>query len=172
MRGPERVVDVDVGVRGEGRGEGRIVGLLLGVEAEVLEHEHLARSEALDRVLGADPERVAGDRHVPPHELGQDLADRPEAEPVLDLAVRPAEVAGEDHRRPGVEERDDGRDRGTDARVVGDPAVGQRDVEVDADEDPFAGDVRVADRELVHRGQAVTGRRAATNAMRSATRQL
>ena len=61
---------------------------------------------------------------------------------------------------------------GTDARVVGDPAVGQRDVEVDADEDPFAGDVRVADRELVHRGQAVTGRRAATNAMRSATRQL
>ena len=172
MRGPERVVDVDVGVRGEGRGEGRIVGLFLGVEAEVLEHEHLARPQALDRVLGPDPERVAGDRDVPAHQLGQDLPDRPQAQPVLDLAVRPAEVAGQDDRRPGVEERVDGRDGGPDARVVGDPAVGQRDVEVDANEDAFAGDVRVADRELVHRGQAVTGRRAATNAMRSATRQL
>ena len=62
MRGPERVVDVDVGVGRERRGEGRVVRLLLGVEAEVLEQQHLARSQALDRVLGPDPERVAGHR--------------------------------------------------------------------------------------------------------------
>ena len=73
---------------------------------------------------------------------------------------------------------------GPDARVVADLAVGQRDVEVDAHEDALAGDVRVADGELVHvrlrlrwrPGQggrsAATGSRAATNAMRSATRQL
>ena len=73
---------------------------------------------------------------------------------------------------PALRSSVDRRDRGPDARVVGDLAVGQRDVEVDADEDPLAGDVRVADGELVHRGQAVTGRRAATNAIRSATRQL
>ena len=73
---------------------------------------------------------------------------------------------------PALRSSVDRRDGGPDARIVGDPAVGQRDVEVDANEDPFAGDVRVADRELVHRGQAVTGRRAATNAIRSATRQL
>ena len=60
-----------------------------------------------------------------------------------------------------------------DARVVGDLAVRQRDVEVDADEDALAGDVDVADGELVHgSGQAATGRRAATKAIRSATRQL
>ena len=63
------------------------------------------------------------------------------------------------------------------ARVVGDLAVRERDVEVDADEDALARDVRVADRELVHgsavaRQAAATGRRAATNAIRSATRQL
>ena len=60
------------------------------------------------------------------------------------------------------------------ARVVGDLAVRERDVEVDADEDALAGDVRVADGELVHRSaaQAATGRRAATKATRSATRQL
>ena len=62
MGGPERVVDEDVGVGRQGRGEGRVVGLLLGVEAQVLEHQDLARAEALDRVLRADPERVAGDR--------------------------------------------------------------------------------------------------------------
>ena len=90
VRRPERVVDVDVGVRGEGRREGRVVGLLLRVEAEVLEHQHLARPEALDRVLGPDPERVAGDRDVPAHQLGQDLTDRPQAQAVLDLAVRAA----------------------------------------------------------------------------------
>ena len=134
--------------------------------------QDLARPETLDGVLGADPERVAGDRHVPTHQLRQDLPDRPQAQPVLDLAVRTAEVAGQDDRGPRVEEQVDRRDGGPDARIVGDPAVGERDVEVDANEDPFAGDVRVADRELVHRGQAVTGRRAATNAIRSATRQL
>ena len=172
VRRPERVVDVDVGVGREGRGEGRVVRLFLGVEAEVLEHQHLARPEALDRVLGPDPERVAGDRDVPAHQLGQDLPDRPQAQPVLDLAIRTPEMARQDDRGPRVEEQVDRRDGGPDARIVGDPAVGQRDVEVDANEDPFAGDVRVADGELVHRGQAVTGRRAATNAIRSATRQL
>ena len=62
-------------------------------------------------------------------------------------------------------------------RVVGDLAVGERDVEVDPYEDPFVRDVDVADRQLVHvgqpsAGQAATGRRAPTNAIRSATRQL
>ena len=65
MGGPERVVDVDVGVRGERLGEARVVLLLLGVEAEVLEEDRLAGPHPLDRVLGADAERVAGDGHVP-----------------------------------------------------------------------------------------------------------
>ena len=38
VSGPERVVDVDVGVGRERRGEGRVVLLFLDVEAEVLEH--------------------------------------------------------------------------------------------------------------------------------------
>ena len=39
---------------------------------------------------------------------------------------------------------------GPDPRVVGDLAVRERDVEIDPHEDPFAGDVRVADGLLVH----------------------
>ena len=76
---------------------------------------------------------------------------------------------------------------GIDARiagVVGDLAVRERDVEVDAHEDALARGVEVADGQLVHAfassarpaGQAragvADGRRAATNPTRSATRQL
>ena len=158
---------------GEGGREGRVVLLLLGVEAEVLEEQHLAGAEALDGVLRPDAERVAGDRHVAAEQLGQALPDRPEPEAVLDLAVGAAEVAGEDDRAPAWSSALIVGMRGPDARVVGDLAVGQRDVEVDADEDALARDVDVADGELVHRpAQAATGRRAATNAIRSATRQL
>ena len=178
MGRPERVVHEDVGVRRERLGELRVVLLLLRVEAEVLEEDRLARPHPLDGVLGADPERVAGHGHVPPQELAQALADRPQPEPVLDLAVGPAEVAGEDDLRARAEERRDRRQGGPDARVVGDLAVGERDVEVDADEDALARGVEVADGQLVHghrrprRQAAATGRRAATKPIRSATRQL
>ena len=45
VRGAERVVDVDVGESGEGLRERRVVGLLAGVEAEVLEQQHFAGRE-------------------------------------------------------------------------------------------------------------------------------
>ena len=159
------------------------------MEAEVLEEDRLAVAHPLDGVLGADAERVAGHRHVPPEELAQPLADRPQAEPVLDLAVGPAEVAREDDPRAVGEEGRDRRQGGPDPRVVGDLAVGERDVEVDAHEDALARGVEVADRQLFHRSwagrraevaavrrrwisAAATGRRAATKPIRSATRQL
>ena len=111
MRRSERVVDVDVRVRGERRREARVVRLLLGVEAQVLEEQHLTRPEALDRVLRAEAQRVPGDRHVAPQQLGQPLADRSQPEAVLDLAVGPAEMAGEDDRGARREEQVDRRDR-------------------------------------------------------------
>ena len=56
----ERVVDVDVAVGRQRLRELGVVGLLLGVEAQVLEQDHLARLEAGDGVVGADAQRVAG----------------------------------------------------------------------------------------------------------------
>ena len=47
MRGPEGVVDIDVRVGRELGRELRIVGLLLGVEAEVLEEQDLTGPQAL-----------------------------------------------------------------------------------------------------------------------------
>ena len=55
MGGPERVVDVDVArTTASACGELRVVRLLLGVEAQVLEEQHLARPEPLDGVLRPD----------------------------------------------------------------------------------------------------------------------
>ena len=117
------------------------------------------------------PERVAGDRHVPAEELRQPLRDGPQAEAVLDLAVGPAEVAREDDPRAVGEQVVDGRDGGADARVVGDLAVLERDVEVDADEDALAGDVDVADGQLVHGRSLRCRRQAAVPARRGASRR-
>ena len=123
MRGAEGVVDVDVRVGGERLRELRVVLLLLRVEAEVLEQQHLAVAEPLDGVLGAGAERVARDRDRLAHQLAQPLAHRPEPEAVADLAVGPAEVAGEDDAGALRLEVPDRRERRADAGVVGDPAV-------------------------------------------------
>src|SRR5690606_24053090 len=52
----------------------------------------------------------------------------------IDLALRPAQVRREDHRRALLEGVPDGRQRRADARVVTNQPVLDRDVEVDPDE--------------------------------------
>jgi hypothetical protein len=40
----------------------------------------------------------------------------------------------------------EGRDDGLDARVIGDDSIGERNIEILADENPLAGDVHVSNR--------------------------
>src|SRR5919198_2741823 len=87
MSGPECIVDVDVRIGGESLSELRFVRLLLGMEAQVLEEEDLARAETLDGVLGTDAQRVARDGHVLAEQLGEPLGDGAESERSPDLAV-------------------------------------------------------------------------------------
>ena len=176
---PERVVHVDVAVGGERLGEPGVVLLLLGVEAEVLQEQDLAVAKALDGVLRAHAEGIAGHRDRLAHQLAQALGDRTEPEAVADLAIGPAEVAGQDDAGALRLQVLDRRQRRANARVVGDPAVLQRDVEVHAHEDPLARGVEVTDGELVHLrcppgalGAPGQASRSATNFTRSATRQL
>ena len=164
----EGVVDVEVGEARQRLRERRVVGLLGGVEAQVLEHQQVAGAQLVDGHLDARAERVAGHPHRPAEELAQPLRDRAQAQRVVDLALRPAEVAGEDDRCATLEEVDDRRQAGANAGVVGDPPVLERHVQVGADEDPASGDVDVADGLGVHRRAAQS--RSAMNAARSATR--
>ena len=166
---PEGVVDVDVRVRRQLLGELRVVLLLLGVEAQVLEEEELARPESLDRILGADAQRVAGHRDVAPEQLGQTLRRRAAGGGRPGPCRRAGRGGSRGRRaRPAPRRWTDRRQGGPDARVVGDLAVLERDVEVDADEDTLAGRVEVANGELVHgAGPIRPGRRRAGGPRRS-----
>ena len=141
---PERVVDVEVGQLGQLPRKHRVVLLLRGVEAQVLEQHDVAAGMRLGhRRRGGLADAVAGEHDRPAQQRGQRRDQRLQAELRRDLALRPSEVRGEDDGRALVERVLNRRQRGPDPRVVADHAVLDRDVEVDADEDALAGQVEV-----------------------------
>ena len=128
------------------------------MEAEVLEEDDLAGLERGTGGFGRGADTVGQERHRFLEQLGEFVGDRLERELRDDLAVRAAEVAGEDDRGALFEGELDGREGRNDAGVVGDGTSGLvlRDVEVHADEDAFAGEVEVADGfELGHKLKGV-----------------
>ncbi len=144
------VVDVDVRVARQRLRELGIVPLFLGVEAEVLKENAFAGLEALYGVLGAGAKGVTRYRNRHLEQLRESLGDGPQAHAVLDLAVGPAEVAGQNDDGTLSEQCLDRRQCGHDPAVVRDLAVLEGNVEVDADEDALACRVQVPDGELVH----------------------
>ena len=123
MRGPERVIHVDLGQRGERAREGRVVLFLLGVEPEVLEQHELRPARRLrrsTRLLAPRTDPVGCERHRAPSNVADDCGHRLQAELRAGLALRPAQVRGQDDRGARVERVPDGRQRRGDARVVGD----------------------------------------------------
>ena len=113
VRGAEGVVDVDVGERRVALGELGVVLRLARLEADVLEHHDVAVGHVVE-VGRPSATSVA-------EQLAQALGDRPQRE--LGLAVlRPAEVRRRARSRaPRSRSSSMRRQRGADARVVGDP---------------------------------------------------
>ena len=153
VRGPERVIHVEVRQRRELRRERRIVLLLLGVEPQVLEQHHLVvcvrlrhgRARRFADAVGGEDDRA-------PEQLRQARDHRREAVLGHRLAFRAPEVRGEDDRGALFERVPDRRQRCADAGVVADHAVLDRHVEVDADEDTLAGEIEIFDGEFHHTG--------------------
>jgi len=148
--GPEGIVDVDVGHVGQRLRELRIVCLLLRVEAEVLQQEHVPRPELVDRGHHARAQCVTGHPHRTAEQLAEPVSDRLQAQRVVHLSLRPAQVAGQDHAGPLLQQVDQRGQTGADARVIGDLAIVQRDVEIGAQEHALSRDVDIANRLLVH----------------------
>ena len=184
MGRPERVVDVDVGVRRERRREGRVVLLLLGVEAEVLEE----RASPGRRRLTASSVPTPSASPVTGTFRRMQLVSRwPTGRSASPSWTLPS-------GRPRWLREDDPRARAlSSVAIVGIAAriressvtlpSRERDVEVDADEDALARRRRrrgwsacpcglSASSAVGRRSGQRPGSRAATNAMRSATRQL
>ena len=157
----EGVVHVEVRQIRQRLGELGIVGLLLAVKAQILEQDQLTGAQLADGVVHARTERIAGHADRASKQLREPVSDGLETQRVVDLALWTTQVARQDHARAALQQVADGGNAGANPRVVGDPPIVERYVEIGSQEDALAADVDVANRLLVHGGRGATHRRAA-----------
>ncbi len=144
MRRREGVVDIEIPQPGERGGEIRVVRLLAGMEAQVLQERHLARAEIGERRLGLGANADPGeDDPAAGQPLGQGCDQQRERQRRHPRALRPAQVR--DQNDPGAAARQllDGRHAARDPGRVADPAAGQGHVEIDPDQDASAAHVQL-----------------------------
>ena len=99
----------------------------------------------VDGLVRVGSDDVVDEDDVAADEALQHAAHGPQRVLRVRLALRPAEMRAQDDPRPVVDQVADRRQRRANARVVGDRAVGDRHVEVDAHEHALAFDVDVLD---------------------------
>ena len=150
MHGAESVGDVDVGHGGQFLGERRVVLLLFGVEADVLQQHGLAGLDFSGQLLGVRADDVLGQLHFKAQLFREALGHGREGILHVELALGAAQMRAEDDGGLVLEQVFDRRKRGVDARFVGDVLVlVQGHVEVATDQYFLAGNVDVFDRLLV-----------------------
>ena len=146
MRGAEGVEHEDVAIGGKGLGDLGVVLLLALVEADVLEHQDVARLERGHGLGGLLAIGVVDEIHVEAGELSELVGSRLERELGLGaIALGATEMAHENDLGVVLLQILDGGDGGAHAGVVGHDAVLQRHVEVDAHEHALAVHIDVAD---------------------------
>ena len=158
MSRAEGVVDVNLGQRGQRLGEGRIVGFLLGMEAQVLEQQHLVGFKLPGHLRGHLAHAIGGKAYVDffaqrlVEQFAQPVHHRAQRVLWIGFSLGAAQVRGQDDLGLVAQGVNNGGQRGHDAGVVGNgrAVLGQRHVEVDADEDPLVGQINIANRELGH----------------------
>ena len=154
MAGAKGVVAVGVAVRGE---FGAVFGfalLLALVEADVLKEHHLAILEARNARSGGGIDGIlAGEDDGLAEELAEFVRGDLEAEFLLEaLTFGATQVAHQDGAPAAVEDGLDGGQGFADAAIIGDDAIFDGHVEVDADEDFLGLDVDLGDGFLGHGG--------------------
>lgn len=173
--GSKGVVDVDVGQRRQRLSELLDLGgvcldllavgvlggsLLLGVEPQVLQQDHLAVLCLGDLLLDLGADTVIEESDGLAEQLGELGLDGLERVLLDLLAVGSAEMGGQDHGLGSlIKSILDGGESGDDSLVVGDGGTVQRNVEVDSDEDSLVLEIEVLDGEFVgerHSGLAET----------------
>src|SRR5918996_1385121 len=161
MRGGKGVVDIKIAMLGEPFGEAWVVLLLAGIEPYILQHGDLAGLEPRKAVPCFLADAVADEADIgAAHQLLHLLRDRLQRGLGRDH-LGTAEMRQHDHLGPFAGELGDGRKHAGDAGRIGDLAVLDRHVEIDADEDPLAANVdpvNTPDAGEVEAARAVRGR--------------
>ena len=111
----ERVVDEDVAEGGERLGDLRVVRLLTGEEADVLEEQDFARSERIGGGMRLRAHDVLDEMDRRVDQLSQPVRRRPQRS--ARSTPRTTEVRKEDHACPLLEEQLERRNRRADALV-------------------------------------------------------
>ena len=148
--GAEGVVHVGIGEVREGAGKVPVVLLLARVEPEVFEQQQLTLAESVHRRAGVRADAVRGEGDPAPEQVGQAGRYGAQGQRSGPDASGPPQVGDHRHARSGGQELAEGRDARADARIVGDHAIAERDVQVRPDQDPHAADV--AREEVVQSG--------------------
>jgi hypothetical protein len=148
VRCAECIVHEDIAIRGEPLRKGWIVALLTGVEANVLEEKEFARSQAANGIVGTNAERIASRWHIDANELCQSLRCRSQTQAVDNATIWSAKVRHDHDRRATIEKRLDSWNGGTDAGVVDDLPVGERHIEVNAQQHALPLHVELTNRAL------------------------
>ena len=151
MRGAESVTDEKtVAKRGELFRKALVVFFLLGMEADIFEHEHFAVAERFALALRSRTDAIEGERYRPAEKFFELFRGGLDGIFWIGTTLGAAEMRSED-QAPALLNGE--AERGqclANAGIVGDDAVFQGNVEVHANENAFAPEIQVVDGEFIH----------------------
>ena len=104
----------------EGQAHGIIFRFFLGVEADIFQHQHVARLHTGDGGFHFRAEAIIHFLHRFAEQFAESFGDHIQAQPLHHLPIRTAQVGHQDDFGAFAEQVLDGGQRGANARVVGD----------------------------------------------------
>ena len=128
---------------GQGVGEGAVIGLFPGLEAQVLQHGDPARGQTGHGAGGGGAGAVGGEGYRLFQAPGQRQRHRRQRHALHGPPAGAAEMGEHDRARAGRRQLPQRRQGPFQARGVGHPAVGQGQVEIEAQQHPSAGGAKV-----------------------------
>ena len=152
MGGAESVADEDaVAKRGKLLREGFVVLFLFGMEADVFEKKDIAVGERLALRFWDGADAIRGETNGLADQSFELLGGRKKRILGIRTAFGPPQMRSEDQACAFLNGQAQGGDSFTNAGIVGDHAVLERDVEVHANEYALAAEFEIVDGEFVHR---------------------
>ena len=144
------VIDIDIAEFGELFRKLRIVLLLFGMEAQILEHQHAARWQIRDHLLDFRSDAVRPKLDCFAKKIAQTRGHRFQAVLRVGLAFRPPEMRRENKLSVLFDDIPNGGERRLYACVIRDLAIGERNVEVHAHKDTAALQIEIRNPEFIH----------------------
>ncbi len=128
----ERVVDVDIAERRQRRRKFGVVGLFTGVEAQILQHHHVAVGEIFHRRRGGRTDTVGDEGDRAAQAFAQRCRDRRQRHLRHDLSLGSVEMRQHHHPRAAIGQFAQGRRQPVEPRGVAYLAVGHGYVQIGA----------------------------------------